>query len=191
MSRYFSQFVMTSMLSFASFVQSNSFLMPIAETFNLNHPFVISTNFKESADLSRMYSIEGENIKIFNSLEMFDIKHPEKIDKINVIYFVSTIKKLQSFLKSLTHFKKTTSVLLILSDEQFNEAYNRLKIEINHAVYFFKKSTQEMFEQYSVNNVMVKNKLGAVIFDRFKWESGVKSDFVKRRFVTIKLDRSQ
>ena len=185
MSINFCQFVVASILPFLDFAQSITFLLPITEEFNLHHPFAINNDLKESADLSRMYSIEGEIIKIFNSVEMFDIKHPEKIDKINVIYFVSTTKKLQSFFKSLTDFKKPTSVLLILSDEQFNEAYNGLEIEINHAVYFFKKTTQELFEQYTVNRIMVRNKLGAVIFDKFKWESGVKLDFVNRRFVTV------
>ena len=185
MSINYFKFLLASILPFLDFVQSITFLLPITEEFNLHHPFAINNDLIESADLSRIYSIEGENIKIFKSVEMFDIKHPEKIDKINVIYFVSTTKNLQSFLKRLTNFKKTTSVLLIVSEEQFDEAYNELEIEINHAVCFFKKSTQELFEQYTVNKIMVRNKLGAVIYDKFKWESGVKSDFVKRRFVTI------
>ena len=114
---------------------------------------------------------------------MFNIKQPGKIDKINVIYFISLTNRSQFLLRSITDYKKTITVLLILDDDQFNEVYNELEIEINQAVYFFKKSTKELFEQYTVNNERIENKLGNVIFDKFKWDPGIKSDFIKRRFV--------
>ena len=68
---------------------------------------------------------------------------------------------------------------------QFEELLNTIasQTKLNQKVFLFKKESQEIYEAYTVNNVIIKKKLGGIDFTtkRFLWEPNIHSNFIKRR----------
>ena len=88
------------------------------------------------------------------------------------------IEDIQQILKKHDHIE----LILMLPDNKFNEIYESLDVEIDQPVYFYKTSTQEIFEKYVINNKDVRSKLGSISNKKqFLWEKDVNPDLILRR----------
>ena len=77
------------------------------------------------------------------------------------------------------------NLILISHGHQFEDLLNAIAIQtkINQKIFIFKKNSQEFYEAYTVNNFVVKKKLGEidVITNQFQWEVNINPNFIKRR----------
>ena len=77
------------------------------------------------------------------------------------------------------------NLILISHGHQFEDLLNAIAIQtkINQKIFIFKKNSQEFYEAYTVNNFVVKKKLGEidVITNQFQWEVNINRNFIKRR----------
>ena len=57
------------------------------------------------------------------------------------------------------------------------------KSDIGKKIFFLKNDSQEIFEAYTINNVVEKKMLGRIdlISNNFVWNSNVNPNFIKRR----------
>ena len=76
-----------------------------------------------------------------------------------------------------------SAILILQNISQFEQIYQNIRIEINQNIIFFDLQTQELFESYTINNKIVKQKLGHVeeTTMSFVWEDGLTSNFIERR----------
>ena len=70
---------------------------------------------------------------------------------------------------------------MLANDQDFNQIYENLKVEIDQMIYFYKMSSEEIFETYFINNKHIKRKLGDVNSNNFLWEKDIQTSFIKRR----------
>ena len=78
-----------------------------------------------------------------------------------------------------------SNLILISHGYQFEELLNTIALQtmIHQKIFLFKKTSQEIYEAYTVNNFVVKKKLGKIdaITNQFQWKVNINSDFIKRR----------
>ena len=76
-----------------------------------------------------------------------------------------------------------SSIIFVSYNHQFEELLNTIasQTKLNQKVFLFKKESQEIYEAYTINNVIIKKKLGGIDFitKKFIWEVNVNSDFIK------------
>ena len=72
---------------------------------------------------------------------------------------------------------------MLENDQIFDQIYEKLKVEINQMIYFYKMSSGEIFETYFINNKHIKQKLGSVSSNTttFIWKNNIQTSFIKRR----------
>ena len=104
----------------------------------------------------------------------------EKIQK-TIVYVSENEPKIEDIQLRLKKHD-LIELILILPDKKFNEIYETLEVEIDQPVYFYKISTQEIFEKYLINGKDIRRKLGSISKHRqFLWENDVNPKFTKRR----------
>ena len=78
-----------------------------------------------------------------------------------------------------------SSIIIVSYNHQFEELLNTIasKTKLHQKIFLFKRESQEIHEAYTVNNVIIKKKLGGIDFTakKFLWEPYINSDFIKRR----------
>ena len=78
-----------------------------------------------------------------------------------------------------------SSIIFVSYNHQFEELLNTIasQTKLNQKIFLFKKESKEIYEAYTVNNVVIKKKLGGIniVTNNFLWDFNVNSDFVKRR----------
>ena len=78
-----------------------------------------------------------------------------------------------------------SSIIIVSYNHQFEELLNTIasKTKLHQKIFLFKRKSQEIHEAYTVNNVIIKKKLGGIDFTakKFLWEPYINSDFIKRR----------
>ena len=155
-------------------------LQIILEEFEFDNPYIVkSGNFIDRKQLKTSFR-SNQFVGMCRNIREIPYSTKEKIQKI--IVYVSEnepkIKDIQLRLKKHDHIK----LILILSDNQFNAIYGTLEVEINQPVYFYKISTQEIFEKYLINGKDIRRKLGSISKNsHFLWENDVNPKFTKRR----------
>ena len=152
----------------------------LQKEFSLQNPYVISGKSMENHRLMKQFFNNDQVVKLCSNIDdIFANKAVLKNDVINILYTKSSLEDLESLLKANSQI----SLFLILQDNQFDEILAKLNVEINQGVYFFKISTQEMYEAYMINNVHVKKQLGHINtkYTKFIWENNVNPNFIKRR----------
>ena len=77
------------------------------------------------------------------------------------------------------------TIILISQGLQFEQVLNSIatQFEIHQKIFLFNKDTQEIYEAYKINEVVVKNKIGDIDSNtgKFKWKTHLSPDFIKRR----------
>ena len=147
----------------------------IMNEFEIDHPYVITNPNYKSVKLIRILFQNGNFVKLQTS----NLNNPDVNQKVSksILIFGNVREEL------ITELKPQMPLVLILQEHEFDRIYHTTEIEIDQAVYFFKISTSEVFETYTINNVKVKQKLGYIDekTNEFLWENYVSTNFIKRR----------
>ena len=67
-----------------------------------------------------------------------------------------------------------------------NDTFNKIfsssyYLKIDQPIYFYNEDTQEVYENYNINDRKIIKKLGQVTINGFVWMESVSSNFIKRR----------
>ena len=154
-------------------------LSVILEEFQIQHPQVV---FRPGLRITKYLKsfIKLLNAKIITISEEHMRTTSKGICKNVILIDVDIeIEKYKRILQKI----KTLTVVVIWNNVQFDKLFNLVKLEINQEIYFFKWSTNQMFETYVINGKLIKRKLGFMDPKtlEFIWESGQNPDFFQRR----------
>ena len=140
----------------------------------LNDGKMLKTLFKNDKFAQMVYNIE-------------EIPITKNVLQNDVVIFVTTKMMGNQFqtLQLLIEALEGQYMIILMSEKEeiYNELYEKLEIQINQPIYFYKMPTKELFETYSINNQKIKRKLGFISSKNtnFFWESNISSNFMKRR----------
>ena len=153
-------------------------LLTIMEEFNFNHPYFIGSFDGITLELIKLLSKDGHYLNVQPKVNEFSFN--EKVTS-NAIIFVNSTWNFQfDSPKNIHH-----SLMFITKDGIFEEILNMVAAQssIDQKVFIFEADSLEMYEAYTINNVVLKKKLGHVdcISGNFKWQKNVNPDFIKRR----------
>ena len=70
--------------------------------------------------------------------------------------------------------KKMERAFVILKSVEFENIMDKLQIKISQEIYFFQVSTCEVYEQYEINNIKLKQRLGYLQSNTFIWEENLR-----------------
>ena len=155
-------------------------LQIILEEFEFDNPYIVkSTNSVNVKHLKDFFK-NNQLVRMCKRIHEIPNRTKEKIQKV-LVYMDENepkIEDIQQILKKHDHIE----LILMLPDNKFNEIYESLDVEIDQPVYFYKTSTQEIFEKYVINNKDVRSKLGSISNKKqFLWEKDVNPDLILRR----------
>ena len=85
-----------------------------------------------------------------------------------VVVNVNITKELQ------LDIKKMERAFVILKSVEFENIMDKLQIKISQEIYFFQVSTCEVYEQYEINNIKLKQRLGYLQSNTFIWEENLR-----------------
>ena len=147
----------------------------IMKEFDIGHPYIITNASYKTVNFVRILFKNGNFVKL-NSSNSNDIDINLKVSQ-SILVFGNIKGQL------ITELKHQMKLVLILQDNEFDEIYHNTKIEIHQTVYFFKTSTFEVYETYTINGINVKQKLGYIDMktNEYSWEKGINTNLIKRR----------
>ena len=151
------------------------------QEFSFKDPNIVKKANFYDLELMKIFFNNNEFVNIGRNIHNINVKQGVKQ---SAMIFINENDNLENIAKELqTLAKGLIPMILVLPDHQFERLYNTMKLEIDNAVYFFKISTEEMFEAYRINGRHIQRKLGVVKSDTniFLWDNGITQDFVKRR----------
>ena len=133
----------------------NHFITHLAEEFQIKNPHIVGET-KEKIKLLKTFHM---NSQYTSSCEnMLELSTQQNLIQTAIIFVEKTktsIEILQQFLNN-----HQTTIILVLQEEQFQNIYASLKIEIHKPVYFLRYISKQMYESYTINNINVKRLLG-------------------------------
>ena len=155
-------------------------LQIILEEFEFDNPYIVkSINFVE-VKLLKAFFKNNKLVRICKNIHEIPNSTKEIIQKA-LVYMNENepkIEDIQQRLKKQDHVE----LILMLTDNKFNEIYETLEVEIDQPVYFYKISTQEIYEKYLINGKDIRRKLGSISqHSQFLWENDLNPKFTKRR----------
>ena len=163
-----------------TFIQTslqNEHIITIITEFHLNNPYLIGSATDISQKLIRLLSKNGHFISIKPTISEFSFD--EKVTT-NVIVFVNHETRNFDLPKNDYH-----SLMLISKDDTFEETLNTIstKCQLNQKVFLLKVDVLEIYEAYTINNVVVKKIIAHIdkVTNNFRWQTEVNPYFVKRR----------
>ena len=149
--------------------------------FSFYDPYIVKQANIDDGKLMKTFLDSNEFVNIGRHIHNIQVKHKQDA-KQNALIFIEANDNLENTTKKLQILAKgLIPMILVLQDHQFERLYNKMKAEIDKEVYFFKASTEEIFEAYVINGKHVQRKLGIIKSDTFIWENGINKDFIKRR----------
>ena len=154
-------------------------IFSIIKEFNLNNPYLIGS-IDNKIEFFKLLSKNGHFSNIHSRIEQSSVNG--KITTNSIILFKSQAKYYYQL-----DFSKNPywSYLLISNDTKFEEFLNTIAAhtDINQKVFILKEDSHDIYEAYKINNVAVKKKLGHIdlVANKFKWQTDVNHDFIKRR----------
>ena len=153
-------------------------LLTIMEEFNFNHPYLIGSFNDITLESIKVLSKDGHYLNVQPKVNEFSFN--EKVTS-NAIIFVNSTWNFHFDSPKIIHH----SLMLITKDNIFEDILNTVAAQssIDQKVFIFEADSLEMYEAYTINNVVLKKKLGHVdcISGNFKWQKNVNPDFIKRR----------
>ena len=163
-------------------------LQTIIEEFKFDHPYIVkSEKFVDRKQLKTFFK-NDQFVGICRNISEIPYSIEEKIQKI-IVYVSDNEPKIEDIQLRLKKHDQI-ELILMLREKTFNDIYDTLDVKIDQPVYFYKTSTQEIFEKYSINGRDIRNKLGSISeHSKFLWEKDVNPKFTKRRanFYGLKL----
>ena len=155
----------------------NEHLFTIISEFHLNNPYLIGSVNDITLELIRLLSKKGHLINVKPKIEEFSFN--EKVTE-NAIVFVNYETSNFDLPRNYYH-----NLMLISKDDTFEETLNTVasKCLINQKVFLLNVDSLEIYEAYTINNVVLKKKLAHVDWasNNFIWQIEVNPDFVQRR----------
>ena len=155
----------------------NEHLFTIITEFQLNNPYLIGSINDITLELVRLLSKNGHVINVKRKIEEFSFN--EKLTE-NAIVFVNYETKNFDLPRNYFH-----NLLLISKDDTFEETLDIVasRCLINQKVFLLNGNSLEIYEAYTINNVVLKKKLAHVDWasNNFIWQIEVNPDFVQRR----------
>ena len=119
------------------------------------------------------------------SLHSFETSSSIGIISTDTIIYLNSQTKITEQLRIELSRHPQFTIILISQSLQFEQVLNSCatQFEIHQKIYLFKKDTQELYEAYKINEVIVKNKIGNIDSNtgKFKWQPHLTPDFIKRR----------
>ena len=82
--------------------------------------------------------------------------------------------------KNVLSILKRTSIVMSKNDT-FNKIFSASYLKIDQPIYFYNEDTQEVYENYNINDKKIIKKLGQVTVNGFEWMESVSSNFIRRR----------
>ena len=155
-------------------------LQIILEEFGFENPFIVkSINFVDIKQVKDFF-LNNQLVRLCKTIH--EIPNNSKDIRQKVLVYVNEnepkIQDIQLRLKK----HDDVELILMLSNEKFDEIYETLEVEIDQPVYFYKISTQEIFEKYVINKKDIKRKLGSISKNKqFFWEKDVNPNLILRR----------
>ena len=170
------------LLSFIQISMQYEYITTIIQEFQLNNLHLIGSSNELNLPLIKSLLANGLVLQISPHIHQFLEKKNIKTTAIVFLnYYQDVVEKFH--LELPENFR--SNLILISHGYQFEELLNTIALQtmIHQKIYLFKKTSQEIYEAYTVNNFVVKQKLGEidVITNQFQWEFNIHSDFVKRR----------
>ena len=148
----------------------------LLEEFQIQEPQVLfRPGFRLTKDLKSF--IKLINAKMITISEELMMTKSQELSN-NLIFFNEDVEI--EYYEIILQKLKTLTIVVIGSND---ELFDLVKLEINQEIYFFKWSTNQMFETYVINGKLIKRKLGFIDQKtlEFIWESGQNPDFLQRR----------
>ena len=156
----------------------NNYFLPIIEEFQIKHTTIIKNENSNDVSLMKLAFEYSQFTKICRNFSNIS----EKTDVTShMLIYINPRNNFEKEWKYLV--TKQILIVLVLQDQQFEEMYNNLELEICHQVFLLKESSQEMYETYIINNQHIRQKLGHINLsaNKFIWNTNVNSNFFKRR----------
>ena len=147
----------------------------IMKEFDIHHPYIIANASYNTMKFVRMLFKNVNFVKLSTS-------NSNDLDiNLNTSQSVLVFGNIKEQL--ITELKHQIQMVLILDNNEFDEIYHNVKIEIHQAVYFFKTSTFEVYESYTINDVYIKQRLGYIDMktNEYLWKNGINTNLIKRR----------
>ena len=82
--------------------------------------------------------------------------------------------------KNVLSILKRTSIVMSKNDT-FNKIFSASHLKIDQPIYFYNEDTQEVYENYYINERKITKMLGQVTANGFEWMESVSSNFIRRR----------
>ena len=133
----------------------NDYITQMAEEFQIKNPYIVG-EMKEKIQLLKTFHRNGQYTSSCKNIQ--ELSTQQNLIQ-NAIIFVektgTSMEILQQFLNN-----HQTTIILVLQEEQFQNIYASLKIEIHKPVYFLRYISKQIYESYTINNINVKRLLG-------------------------------
>ena len=155
-------------------------IISIMKEFNLNNPHLIGSVEVNEIDFIKLLSKDDHFLNIHPKIEEFSFNKDVTMNAI--VFFQRNQSGNYQFELPKNPYH---SLLLISNNEKFEELLQKVALMtfVNQKVFILNKDYQEMYETYTINNIIVKRKLGHIDLDsnNFKWYDNVNSNFIERR----------
>ena len=158
------------------------YITTIIQEFQLDNLHLIGSSNELNLPLIKSLLANGLVLQMSPHIHQFLEKKNIKTTAIVFLsYHQDVVEKFHLELPENLH----SNLILISHGYQFEELLNTIALQamIHQKIFLFKKTSKEIYEAYTVNNFVVKQKLGKinVITNQFQWEVNIPSDFIKRR----------
>lgn len=175
-------FLFTSMIQTSNSLQKH--IYSIIQEFHLYNPHLIGSIGGVKMELIKaLMSKDDHFLNIYPKIGQFSFK--EEVTA-NAIVFLNSEIKVPDEENNLEWPKNSHHNLMLISrDDIFEELLTLVAAQcaIHQQVFILNAASQEIFEAYTINNVIIKKKLGQIdkTSSNFKWKHNVNPNFVKRR----------
>ena len=149
------------------------YFFPLIKQFDIKHPTIIEYSRESCVKMAKKFSKNDISIVTNNN-------------------FINNIKKVvisevnYSNLEVISKMRKSIQKGLLTFDDKslLEKTVSKLTFEINQEVYFFDKSSFELFEVYDINSIKTIRKLGYLNkeFNNFFWDENVQQRSVNKCF---------
>ena len=156
----------------------HDYIWTLIDEFHLENPFIVTNSILDyNLNFIKSFFDNGQFTNIYLNISDVHFKEPNNQ---NIIVFLSDT---QTFTDNIQHLL-ANQIIFMLPDKYFYNFFDSISLQIDHKIYFFKLSSWEMYEKYTVNDVEIKRKLGHIIDSdskKFVWYDNSNQDFIKRR----------
>ena len=154
--------------------ESKDFLFPLMKQFDFKQPNIIESSKESYVKMAKQLS--KKDISVVTKNDFINKKKKNVISDFNDENN-EVIKKMSKTIEK--------GLLMFEDKETLQKVASNLKFEINQEVYFFDKSSFELYESYEINHVKTVKKLGYLkkSFNHFSWDKGVQQRLVENNII--------